>query len=265
MPSDNESASLEFNLEFPEKFQLHVCRVFSDATCLFSSTTRYYNVADHYAMVRPTMTGQFYKDLLDFESGTKKPLLQCLQECRSDMGSGTSWVMVLSKIPPLFTDWWAGQLGLLREMGVDLTIHVILLSDALPCSWEAVSHLRGSRLDASRLDAFRAKTIRFVPNVHTAIGSERGVFRVMKKVRAVSFTTGGLGSEVVVVSSLWQEQLLPSFKAPSRLVIDFAAEDALASRQGSAGLSRQGALQRRAQASGREDGVRGPVPGARAV
>ena len=138
-----------------------------------------------------------------------------------------SCVIVLSRIPAPFCDWLVSQLWFLREAGFQLKISILLLIDALPCSWTALSHLRGSRLDARRFDTFRSNTVCFDPCVHTAIISPRNVFCVWKKIRIITFSTAGLDCASPLTCRLWQEQKITPFQATPRLVIDYEAHDDL--------------------------------------
>ena len=86
-----ESLSTEFDVEFPTEFQFHVRRLFADSICFLSSSRRYYDAAvPSQAIVEPSEAKQFYYDLLDFSSGVKKPLLQCLTDHSERAGSATS-------------------------------------------------------------------------------------------------------------------------------------------------------------------------------
>ena len=161
-------ADTELDSEFPERFQMHVSRLFPDSTLILNTNTSYADAVVHSsAVVEPTTAKRFYRELLDFCVQVKKPLLQCLQECSVEAGNCSNWVIVLARLPPLFCDWWVGQLSMLREMGVQVTVHVLLLIDPLPCAWGAILRLRGSRLDAPRLDAFRGASTLFEPSVLT--------------------------------------------------------------------------------------------------
>ena len=223
---DFGGSSKEFDVEFPVKFQLHVRQAFADSLCLLHPAMHNSDVAAQtHGTVGASEVSVFYNDLLDFGVQRKKPLHQLFNDCFDGGGFISSWVILLPRLPPQFCDWWETQLGILRETGIKLTVHVILLTDALPCSWEALSRLRGSRLDAHRFDKFRSKSVLFSPSVHTKMNSTSMSFSVLKKVRAITFTTCGLQGNHVVEHSAWQVSLLPSFQTPSRLVVDFDAND----------------------------------------
>ena len=117
---------------------------------------------------------------------------------------GASFVMVLSKIPPLFCNWWAEQMRILNNENARVTFHMVLLADALPCSWTSLVHLRGSRLDAMRLDRYRRKTTFFDPCVPVAMTSATSTHVVLKKMRAITFTTEAVDGSFEKVFSTWQ-------------------------------------------------------------
>ena len=230
MSQNVDSLSTELDLEFPLRFQVHVSQTFPASTLLLNSATSYCAAVAHSpgsTFVEPCRVKEFYRNLLDFGNAIKKPLLECLEDMADVAVNGSSWVIVLPKLPPLFCDWWGGQLSMLREIGVQLSIHLILLADVLPCSWGAALRLRGSRLDAPRLDAFRAGSTLFEPSVGTKMSSELQSCSVQKRARAITFTTGGLVSDATTVSSLWVPQLLPSLQVSSKVLIDFPASDAI--------------------------------------
>ena len=122
-------ADIELDPELPQRFQMHVSRLFPDSTLILGATRYPGAVVHSSAIVEPTTAKRFYRELLDFDSDlqVKKPLLQCLQECSVGAGNASSWVIVLARLPPLFCDWWLGQLSMLREMGVQVTVHILLL------------------------------------------------------------------------------------------------------------------------------------------
>ena len=208
---------------------MHVTQLFPGSTCFLNSSDRYYGSACSSSIAQPAVSRSFYRELLDFGSELKKPLGQLLCEYSSDFGSGSevSFVIVLSNIPASFCDWFLNQLWFLREGGFQLNIRIVLLCDALPCSWTTLRHLRGSRLDAPRFDMFRSNTVCFNPCVLAAFTSQRKVFCVLKKIRIVTFTTAGRGSSSSVICSLWREQLLTPPQASPRLIVDYAAHDDL--------------------------------------
>ena len=140
---------------------------------------------------------------------------------------GASVVMVLSKIPPLFCNWWAKQIQILNNENARLTFHMVLLADALPCSWTSLVHLRGSRLDAMRLDRYRRKTTFFDPCVPVAMTSATSTHVVLKKMRAITFTTEAVDGSFEKVFSTWQVQRLPAAEAPARLMVDCVLGDEL--------------------------------------
>ena len=221
-----ESSSTELEVEFPIEFQMHVRRVFADSMVLLSADMHFDVAAQTHGAVGRLELRRCYYELLDFDGPTKNSLLQVFSE-RIDGGRLISnWVIVLARLPAQFCDWWEGQLDMLREAGIHFTVHVILLTDALPCSWEALSRLRGSRLDAYRLEKFRVKTTCFDPVVQTQLSNATSRLCVQKQARALTFTTGGLIGNYVVDHSRWQRLLLPPFPAPARLLVDFEEHDA---------------------------------------
>jgi len=203
--SDNGHS--EFNIDFPEKFRLHVLNYFAGSLVLDKPC---------------------YTEFLDFATCNlvdKKPLLQLLQACHTGSIAHTCWAIIVPKVHPLFCNWWAKQLRTLRSAGWDLQFHLVLLADTLPCSWECQLSLNGSRLDASWLQPFRSRVTLFDPCVRTTLVSDTFSFQVMKRVRAITFSTQGVGQLTGTDRSSWQVQLIPPFQAPFRLVVDFAAVD----------------------------------------
>ena len=144
----------ELNLDFPDAFQIHIRNIFAGS----------YSVLDMYS------AKSFYTDLFDFAPEgllDKKPLMQLLNEHSIGWSDGGCWVLVIAKVPALFCNWWAQQMLALWSSGWNLTFHLVLLSDALPCSWEAQSLLVGSRLDAQRLQTYVSQTTLLDPCVRT--------------------------------------------------------------------------------------------------
>ena len=174
-----ESLSTELEVEFPIEFLMHVKRVFADSMCLLKADTHLDVAAQTHGAVGRLELRRFYYELLDFERPTKKPLLQLISECMDGGRFISNWVIVLARLPAQFCDWWEGQLDMLREAGIHFTAHGILISDALPCSWDVLSRLRVSRLDAHRLEKFRTKTTFFDPIVQTKLATlaNASVFR----------------------------------------------------------------------------------------
>ena len=111
----------------------------------------------------------------------------------------------------------------LRYTGRNLKFHVLLLADALPCTWEIQSSFLGGRMDAQWLTTFRSETIFFDPCVQTTFVSSESVSTVGKRVRALSFASQSGFRQAQTRHTRWQTQLLPPFEASPRLVIDFDA------------------------------------------
>ena len=65
----------------------------------------------------------------------------------------------------------------------------------------------------------------FSPCVPTTLVTDTCAFKVMKRVRAITFSTQGVGQCADTEHSRWQENLIPAFQVPVRLVVDFAVAD----------------------------------------
>jgi len=148
-----------------------------------------------------------------------------LGDCFPGQVDGTSWVVVLPSVHPGFCQWWAEQLVKLRVTGWDLTVHILVLAENLPCSWSVMSLLRGTRLDANHLETFRSHITCFEPSVRTSFSDGISNFCVLKKIRGITFKTVPFIGACPTVPSRWQQPLVPPFRTSPRLIVDYSAED----------------------------------------
>ena len=143
MTIDDKNCYTQFSAELPENLQLHVRHIFPGSCLLLNTSTRHYQVASAGSAytVRPDDASTFYSELLDFSPQnllSKRPLEDLLRQYTHGALDGMSFVMVLTRIPPLFCNWWGEQMRALRRQRIKLHVHILVLTDML-------CHARGQR------------------------------------------------------------------------------------------------------------------------